>query len=54
MHVRARPDHVEVLDEDGRRQVVRIHDVETTLVRTIVAVGIGCAIGVRALKRKKA
>ncbi|HTL85220.1 MAG TPA: hypothetical protein VL856_08565 [Acidimicrobiia bacterium] len=53
MHVRARPDHVEVLDEDGRRQVFRIHDVETTLVRTIVAVSIGCAIGLRALRRRK-
>jgi len=38
LFVRARPAHVEVLDEDGRRQVVRVRDIEQTL---MIAIAIG-------------
>jgi hypothetical protein len=40
LHVRARPSHVEVLDEHGRHEVVRIRDIEGTLMVVIVAAGI--------------
>jgi hypothetical protein len=32
LHVRSRPRHVEVLDEDGHRDVVAIHDFERMIV----------------------
>jgi hypothetical protein len=49
--VRARPTHIEVLDEQGRRQVVRIRDLETTVIAAIVATGTVCALAARVLKR---
>jgi hypothetical protein len=47
LHIRSRPTHVEVLDEDGRRHVVRIRDVEHAL---IAAIAIGGAAGACALR----
>jgi hypothetical protein len=47
LHIRSRPAHVEVLDEDGRRHVVRIRDVEHAL---IAAIAIGAAAGACALR----
>ncbi|MDQ1380108.1 MAG: hypothetical protein QOG65_725 [Actinomycetota bacterium] len=47
LHIRSRPAHVEVLDEDGRRHVVRIRDVEHAL---IAAIAIGSAAGACALR----
>lgn len=45
LHVRARPSHVEVLDEHGHHEVVRIRDIEGTLMAVIVAAGIvGAAV----------
>jgi hypothetical protein len=32
LHVRSRPHHVEVLDEDGHRDVVAVHDIERVIV----------------------
>lgn len=51
--VRARPTHVEVLDAHGRRQVVRIRDVETTLIAAIVAVGTVGALMARVFKKAR-
>jgi hypothetical protein len=47
LHVRARPTHVEILDGDGRHNVVRIRDLETALIAAIVATGAALAIGTR-------
>ena len=38
LHIRSRPLHVEVLDENGQRQVVSVRDVEHIL---LVAIAIG-------------
>jgi hypothetical protein len=51
--VRARPTHVEVLDDQGRRQVVRIRDVEASLIGAIVAAGTVCALATRAFKKAR-
>ena len=51
--LRARPTHVEVLDEDGRRQVVRIRDVEGTVMAAIIAAGAGGAFALRALRNRR-
>jgi hypothetical protein len=53
LHVRARPAHVEVLDGQGRREVVRIHDVERSLIAVIGVAGAVAAIGVRALRKAR-
>ncbi|HET9728895.1 MAG TPA: hypothetical protein VFR41_05705 [Acidimicrobiia bacterium] len=55
LRVRARPSHVEVLEEDGRRAVVPVPDVSGALMRAIVGATLGClaAIGVRNLRRDK-
>ena len=47
LHLRSRPAHVEVLDADGQRHVVRIHDFEHAL---IAAIAIGGAAGACALR----
>jgi hypothetical protein len=51
LHVRARPAHVEVLDEHGRHEVVRIRDIEGTLIVAIVLVGIAGVVISRILRR---
>ena len=51
--VRARPTHVEVLDAQGRRQVVRIRDVEAALMFWIVAAGTVGALGARLFKKAR-
>jgi hypothetical protein len=50
--MRAVPTHVEVLDEDGRRQVVRIRDIEGAVIAAIMLAGAGYVLGVRALRRR--
>ena len=51
VHVRARPTHVEVLNQDGRHEVVRIHDVERAVMTAIAVGGLTCALAVRALRK---
>jgi hypothetical protein len=51
LHVWARPAHVEVLDEDGRRHVVRIHDIERAVMMAVVVGAAGYILGIRALRR---
>lgn len=49
----ARPAHVEVLDRDGRRRVVRIHDVEAILTAAIALTGATYVLAARAIKRAR-
>ena len=51
LHVRARPSYVEVLDEQGRHEVVRIRDIEGTLMAAIVIAGFVGAVVMRSLRR---
>jgi hypothetical protein len=51
--LRARPTHVEVLEADGRRQVVRIRDIESGAIITIALATVGYVLGVRALRRRE-
>jgi hypothetical protein len=51
LYAYARPAHVEVLDEHGRREVVRIRDIERTMIAAILLAGAGYALGVRALRK---
>ena len=51
IHMRARPDHVEVLDRDGRHHVVRIPDIEGMLITAIALTTAGFVIGLRAFRR---
>src|SRR5438552_2214941 len=51
LHVWARPAHVEVLDEEGRREVVRIHDVERAVMMAVVLGAAGYILATRALRR---
>jgi hypothetical protein len=53
LHVRARPSHVEVLDEHGRHDVVRIRDIEGTLIMAIACATLAGVITIRALKRSR-
>ncbi len=53
LHVRSRPCHVEVLDEDGRRQVVAVHDVERMLLGAISIAGIAAAVAVRTFRTRR-
>ena len=53
LHVRARPSHVEVLDAHGRHEVVRIRDIEGTLIVAIACAAIAGVITIRALKRSR-
>jgi hypothetical protein len=54
LHMRARPDHVEVLDSEGRHQVVRIPDVEGMLITAIALATAGCVLGLRLFNRARA
>lgn len=49
--VQARPAHVEVLDDQGRRRVHRIHDVDRALTAVAVAAAVAGVAGVRFLRR---
>ena len=51
--LRARPTHIEILDEEGRHQVVRIRDVESTAMVAIILAGAGYVLAVRALRRRR-
>ena len=51
LHVWARPSHVEVLDEDGRHHVVRIHDIERAVIMAVILGAAGYILGIRALRR---
>jgi hypothetical protein len=53
LHVRARPTHVEVLDEDGRRHEMRIRDVEGALIAAIAVAGVAGACLGRLLARRR-
>ncbi len=50
--LRACPTHVEILDADGRRQVVRIRDIESGAIIAIALVSVGYVLGVRALRKR--
>ena len=51
LHIRSRPMHVEVLDEDGQRHVVRVRDVEHTLVRAIAIGAVAVAYALRTIRK---
>jgi hypothetical protein len=51
LHVRSRPMHVEVLDEDGQRHVVRVRDIEQTIIAGIAIGGVAGAYALRAIRR---
>ena len=51
--LRARPTHVEILDADGRRQVVQIRDIESGAIIAIALASVGYVLGVRALRRRE-
>jgi hypothetical protein len=52
LHVRSRPTHVEVLDAEGRRAVVRVRDVELGLIAGVASAALVCITAVRALRKK--
>jgi len=54
LHILSRPAHVEVLDEDGRRHVVRIRDVEHVLIAAIALAGLAGACVLRIARRRMA
>jgi hypothetical protein len=53
VHVWSRPSHIEVLDEDGRRHVVRVHDVQRVAMIATVVGALGYVLGVSALRRRR-
>ncbi len=53
LHVRSRPAHVEILDEDGQRHVVHIRDVEYTLIAAIAIGGAASACALRLIRNKR-
>ncbi len=53
MHVRARPAHVEILDDSGRRHIVRIHDIERTLMIAIGVAAFACSIAIRMTRGRR-
>ncbi len=53
LHVRSRPVHVEVLDEHGNREVVRIRDVHGVIVKAIGAATIAYVVAARAARRTR-
>jgi hypothetical protein len=50
LHVRSRPALVEVLDEQGRRQVVHIRNVEHALIAAIAIGGVASTYALRAIR----
>ena len=53
LHVRSRPRHVEVLDDDGQRHVVAVHDVERMLLVAISVGALVCASAVQAVRKHR-
>jgi hypothetical protein len=53
LHVRSRPRHVEVLDVDGRRKVLVVHDVERMLVLAITIAGLAAAFAIRTVRTRQ-
>ena len=51
-HVRAWPTHVEVLERDGSRHVVRVPDLERAVMLAIVGAAVACVVGTRAMRRR--
>jgi len=51
--VRSRPVHVEVLDEDGHRQVVQIRDLEYGLIAGITIAGIIGSWALRGIRTRR-
>jgi hypothetical protein len=45
--VRSRPDHVEVLGADGRRDVLKVRDYQTIATAAIAAVAAACVLASR-------
>ena len=54
LHLRARPLHVEVLERDGVRHIVRIRDREQALIAAIAIGGALCACAVRISRTRRA
>ncbi len=54
LHIRSRPRHVEVLDADGRRQVLAVRDVERIVVGAITIAGLAAAGAVRMIRNRGA
>ena len=52
LHLRSRPLLVEVLDENGRRDVVPIRDVERVLIAAIAIGGVASTYALRALRNR--
>jgi hypothetical protein len=52
LHIRSRPAHVEILDPDGHRHIVRIRDVERTLITAIAVAGALGACAARVVRRR--
>ena len=53
LHIRSRPLHVEVLDEDGKRQVVSIRDVERILLVAITIGTLASTYVLRAMRKNR-
>jgi len=49
----SRPVHVEVLDAEGRREIVRIRDAQRTVVVSIALSAIGAAVAARVLRSRR-
>jgi hypothetical protein len=52
-HVRSRPTHVEVLEEDGRRYVVAVRDLQRVITSAIMATAAICVVGSRLSRRSR-
>jgi hypothetical protein len=52
-HVRSRPAHVEVLDAEGRREVIEIRDVQRFVIATIAATAGALVIAMRVRRRTR-
>ena len=50
VHARSRPLHVEVLDERGERHVLRVRDIERTVVGVVALAGLVGACVVRGIR----
>jgi hypothetical protein len=53
LHVRSHPVHVEVLDAEGRREVVHVRDVEHTLMVAILIGTVACTYVLRAIRTRR-